>query len=61
MAEFIITYLVYILAIVAVVFIFEFFHLKLEILRTKKKLISELMEAKIELPTETISNFLNSK
>ena len=61
MAEFIITYLVYILAIVAVVFIFEFFHLKLEVLRTKKKLISELLQSDIKLSDDVFSNFLNSK
>ena len=61
MAEFIITYLVYILAIVAVVFIFEFFHLKLEVLRTKKKLISELLQSDVKLSDDVFSNFLNSK
>lgn len=40
--EFIITYLVYILALVAVVFLMLFFHARLEVLRLRKKTLLDL-------------------
>ncbi len=45
MTDFLITYLIYILALVAVVFLFLFFHAKLEVLRLRRKVLSELMES----------------
>ena len=43
MMDFIITYLIYILALVAVVFLFLFFHAKLEVLRLRRKVLSEIL------------------
>lgn len=45
MTDFLITYLIYILALVAVVFLFLYFHAKLEVLRLRRKVLSELMES----------------
>lgn len=43
--EFLITYLVYILALVAVVFLMLFFHARLEVLRLRKKTLIDLVES----------------
>lgn len=56
--EFIITYLIYILALVSVVFLFLFFHEKLEVLRIKHKLLKELIDKGYETNNIDLNNFI---
>lgn len=59
MTDFLITYLIYILALVAVVFLFLFFHAKLEVLRLRRKVLSELMESGENLEKFNIKDLFN--
>lgn len=59
MADFLITYLIYILALVAVVFLFLFFHAKLEVLRLRHKVLSELMESGLSPEKFNIKDLFN--
>ena len=58
MVDFIVTYLVYILALVAVVFIIEFFHLKLELFRSRRKIFTELLEHGFDFTIDDIKEFI---
>ena len=56
--EAIITYLIYILAIVAIVGIFELAHVKLETLRLKHRLLKDLIANDYETDKIDLNNFL---
>ena len=56
--DYLVAYCIYILAIVAIVYIFNWCHLKLEVLRTKHKLLKDLLEHNYETDNIDLNNFL---
>lgn len=59
MTDFLITYLIYILALVAVVFLFLFFHAKLEVLRLRRKVLSEIMDSEMDPSKFNLKDLFN--
>lgn len=59
MVDFLISYLIYILALVAVVFLFLFFHAKLEVLRLRRKVLSELLNSELDPSKINLKDLFN--
>ncbi len=59
MTDFLITYLIYILALVAVVFLFLFFHAKLEVLRLRRKVLSEIIDSGLDTSKFNLKDLFN--
>lgn len=56
--EYIVTYLIYVLALVAVIAVFNWCHLKLETLRLKHRLLKDLIDRNYETDNIDLNNFI---
>lgn len=58
--EYIVTYLIYVLALVAVIAIFNWAHIKLETIRLKHRLLKDLVDNSKKIKVEDLNNYLKS-
>lgn len=58
---FLLTYVIYCLAIVGSIYLFTWVHLKLETIRLKHRLLQDLMEKGYETDNIDLDKFLNNK
>lgn len=56
--EYVVIYLIYILGLLAVIWMFQFAHLKLETLRLKHRLLRDLIEHNYETENIDLNNLL---
>lgn len=59
--ELIVTYLIYILGLVATVFMFLFFHTKIQLFREKREILRDLIEHDYETDKIDLEKFFNNK